>query len=61
MWQTLLRYIPTLAVNAVGPILELLQAKNAKRLKQIKVYCDQVNAGMLTPEQGISLILEELK
>lgn len=61
MWQTLLKYLPGIVVNSIGPVMDLIQAKNAKRLKQIKVYCDQVQAGLLTSDQAIPLIEQELK
>ena len=61
MWQTLLKYIPALLMNSAGPIADLIQSKGKKKLAQIKVYCDQVESGLLTSEQAVELIRDLLK
>jgi hypothetical protein len=61
MWDKILKYLPSLLINAVGPVTELIQQKNKEKLKDIKVYCDQVEARMLTPEQAIELIKSVVK
>ncbi len=48
-------------MNSAGPIADLIQSKGKKKLAQIKVYCDQVESGLLTSEQAVELIRDLLK
>ena len=61
MWDRLLKYLPGLIINSIGPITDLIQNKNKHKLVDIKVYCDQVEAGLLTAEQAIELIKSLVK
>ena len=48
-------------MNSAGPIVDLIQNKGKKKLEQVKVYCDQVESGLLTSEQAVELIRDVLK
>ena len=48
-------------MNSAGPIADLIQNKCKKQNAQVKVYCDQVEAGLLTADQAIELIRDLLK
>lgn len=61
MWDRILKYLPGLIINSIEPITDLVQNKNKHKLADIRVYCDQVEAGLLTAEQAIELIKSLVK
>jgi len=63
MWRNLLKYVPNLLIHAIGPVTDLIQSKSKckESLHDIKIYCEQVEAGLLTSEQAIELIKSLVK
>ena len=61
MWGQVLKWIPGLVINAVGPVIELVQGKDRERLRNVKKYAEQAKDGLLSNEDAIALILIEFE
>jgi hypothetical protein len=61
MWGTVLKYIPALLLNSVGPIIDLVKGKQTDKLKQIKTLCDHADGGLLSDKDALQLIRELFK
>lgn len=60
MWTTILRMLPGLAMNAVGPVIDLIKGKQAAKLKEIKKICDHAEAGIISETDALNMIRGEL-
>ncbi len=61
MWDKLLKYLPGLLINGIPAVRDIILNRGKSKLADIKVYCDQVEAGLLTAEQAIELIKSLVK
>lgn len=52
--------LPGLAMNAVGPVIDLIKGKQAAKLKEIKKICDHAEAGIISETDALNMIRGEL-
>lgn len=61
MWGQLLRWLPALVINAVGPVIDVVQGRDREKLRNIKRLAEQARAGVVSYEGAIILILSEFE
>lgn len=61
MWQQLLKWLPGLIINAVGPIIDVVQGKDREKLRNVQRFAEHARDGLLTKDDAIVLILREFE
>lgn len=61
MWPQLLKWLPGLVINAVGPVIDLVKGKDRERLRNVKRFAEQGKSGVLSKDDALTLILREFE
>lgn len=61
MWGQVLKWLPGLVINAVGPVIDLVKGKDRERLRNVKKFAEQGRDGVLSKDDAIVLILREFE
>lgn len=61
MWPQLLKWLPGLVINAVGPVIDLVKGKDREKLRNVKRFAEQGQSGVLSKDDALTLILREFE